>query len=141
MRMVFFYKMKAIQFALHAMIFIFACTIVFHLLVLTQVLPYTIVWGGKLKSIEDMFSFEIASIFTNILFLITVLIRAEYIKKIKSPKFIKALFWLMMVLFLLNTIGNLFAETNIERYVFTPITFILFVLSIIVIKNRKALNT
>jgi hypothetical protein len=133
--------MKAIQFALHAMIFIFACTIVFHLLVLTQVLPYTIVWGGKLKSIEDMFSFEIASIFTNILFLITVLIRAEYIKKIKSPKFIKALFWLMMVLFLLNTIGNLFAETNIERYVFTPITFILFVLSIIVIKNRKALNT
>lgn len=139
--MVFFYKMKANQFALHAMIFIFACTIVFHLLVLTQIIPYTIVWGGKLKSVDDMYSFEIASIFTNILFLITVLIRAEYIKKINAPKFIQVLFWVMMVLFLLNTIGNLFAETNLERYVFTPITFILFVLSTIVIKNKKALNS
>lgn len=31
---------------------------IFHVLVLFQIIPYTIVWGGKIKSISEMYILE-----------------------------------------------------------------------------------
>ena len=88
--------------------------IVFHLLVLFQVIPYTIVWGGRLKSVEEMYLFELVSIFLNLLLLFITLQKTGYIRQVVSEKAISIIFYLFLVLFLLNTIGNLTAKSSIE---------------------------
>ncbi|MEN9442639.1 MAG: hypothetical protein RLZ33_2716 [Bacteroidota bacterium] len=44
-------------------------------------------------------------------------------------------FWLFFVLFSLNTLGNLFAETLTETLIFTPLTILLAVLSLRLARN------
>lgn len=36
--------------------------IIFHFVILTRLIPYQIVWAGKLKSLDEMYAFEAASI-------------------------------------------------------------------------------
>ena len=37
---------------------------IFHLLILSQIIPFEIVWGGKLKTTEEMYVFESISAVT-----------------------------------------------------------------------------
>ena len=48
---------------------IYSLSIVFHLLVLIKIIPYKMVWGGRLKSDIDMYKFEAVSLTVNLLFL------------------------------------------------------------------------
>jgi hypothetical protein len=53
-----------------------------------------------------------------------------------SPKIITVLLWIMTFLFFLNTIGNLFAINNLEKYIATPITFLLGILCFILAREK-----
>jgi len=113
-------KQKSIK----IMLVLLSIVMVFHVLVIIQIIPYTIVWAGKLKSYKDMYEFEGSSIFINLMLILILLARGQYIQLPVSQQFISIVLWLFVLLFALNTIGNLFAKTNFEKFVFTPLTFI-----------------
>lgn len=118
-------KVIPVKLAIILIVAIAVIILSFHLLVLTGFVPYNIVWGGRLTDQKEMFIFESISIAVNLFFLCIVLLRAGIIKLSVSQRLIKFLLWVFAILFLLNTIGNLFADKNFEVMVFTPVTALL----------------
>ena len=108
--------------ASRGLVLIFSFTILFHIAILSQLIPYNIVWGGRLTSDTEMYQFELVSISLNIIFLLIGLIRVGVIGVKLHPRVLPIIFWLMAVLFLFNTLGNLVAESTLETLVFTPLT-------------------
>ncbi|MCG6976170.1 MAG: hypothetical protein LJE56_07125 [Acidiferrobacterales bacterium] len=98
--------------------------VVFHLLVLSGVIPYNIVWGGRLESAAQMYVLETVSLAVILAVILVVAIKGGYIKPFLPPKVVTILLWLLTALFALNTVGNLFAESTVETMLFTPITLI-----------------
>lgn len=116
---------------------LFGLTIVFHLLVVAKIIPFDIVWGGRIQSESEMLKLELVSIALNLFFLFVVFAKAEIIKVRISAKFFRGMFWLMTALFLLNTLGNLMSENHLEKIIFTPITLILTVFSLILASSKR----
>ena len=106
-------------------------SLVLHLVILLKIIPYKFVWGGRLKSDKEMYRFEILSIIINSLFLIVVLVQASLLTIEIPKKLINYALWLMTVLFLLNTFGNAISKNKLEQRLFTPITILLTIFSLI----------
>lgn len=107
------------------MLVIFTCTIIFHFLVLGGIVPYDMVWGGRLKNNEEMVRFEWVSILVNFVMLFVVLLAARVIPNNVPSIIFQVAFWMMAVLFLMNTVGNLLSNSAMEKAIFTPITALL----------------
>jgi uncharacterized membrane protein YuzA (DUF378 family) len=125
------------KFAIQAMLVILSSVILFHILVLTEIIPFTIVWGGKFQNLHQMRIFEGVSIIINALMIAVIAIKGRIIKLSVSVKIINLLLWLFIGLFVLNTVGNLFAKTTTETIIFTPITFVSAILCFIIVMNDK----
>ena len=125
------------QFAINTMITLLSAVVIFHILVLIQIIPYQIVWAGRLNSIAEMQRFETISILINCFIILLITIKGNYLNFKFSSKIINSLVWLFIILFSLNTIGNLMAKSNFEKLVFTPLTFILALLSFRIIKEGQ----
>jgi hypothetical protein len=117
--------------AAYIMIEVMAIVLVFHLLVLTGVIDFKIVWGGRLNTTGEMVVFELVSIVSNTLFLLIVLRKIGKLRFIPNEKVINGVLWAMAVVFLLNTAGNMLSLNYWERIVFTPVTFLLTVCCVI----------
>ena len=111
------------RFAINALLVLSSSTIPFHLLVLAGVIPYGIVWGGRLDNTQQMLVFEMISISINLFIIAVILMKGRYIKNFLSEKIITSILWAMTVTFALNTIGNIFSMATIETIIFTPVTF------------------
>jgi hypothetical protein len=107
------------------LLFILTLVILFHLLVITGVVPFQIVWGGRLKDTSQMLVFETLSILLNGLMLSVVVIQAGLARVSLHRLTLKIAFWLMGALFFVNTIGNLVSLDALEQVVFTPLTLLL----------------
>jgi hypothetical protein len=114
--------------AARLLILIFSATIFFHMLVLLRVIPFQMVWGGRLKDENQMVSYETFSLMIAATMLFVVLLQAGLIKAKISYIILRVLLWLMTALFILNTLGNLFSTNKWERLIFTPVTLILAIL-------------
>ena len=95
--------------------------LLFHLLIVAKVIPYDITWGGKLKTDNVMYVFEAASILINLFFIYLVLHRIGYVSPRLGQRTVTIILWLFFALFALNTLGNLFAATQLEWW-FTILT-------------------
>jgi len=131
-----FNKISKIQ-ALKIMLGLLSAVIIFHLLVIIRIIPYEIVWAGKLNSVSEMVVFEIVSILINILLITVLLLKANFIKHTINVKVINGVLWFFVGVFALNTIGNLLAESLFEKVVFTPLTLISALLIWIIIRKDK----
>ncbi|GAL87280.1 hypothetical protein CHU_2401 [Sporocytophaga myxococcoides] len=80
-----------------------------------KVIPYDIAWGGRLKSDSEMYVFETISILVNLFLGLVILIKGDYIRTSFNKKVIDIILWAFIVNFILNTIGNLFAKTILEK--------------------------
>ena len=98
-------------------------------------IPYDIAWGGNLTNDNEMYVFEIISVFINLLLCYALLIKGEYVKGLIPLKIVDISLWVFLVLFGLNTVGNAFAETTFEKF-FSIIT-LLFVLLLWTILRKK----
>lgn len=123
--------------AIHIVLIILSMVSIFHLLVLTQVIPFNIVWAGKINSVNEMRVFEFFSLTINTVLILVIAIKVNYLKWNVSVRFINGFIWVIFFLFSLNTIGNLFATTNFEKFVFTPMTFILAVLCLRIVREKE----
>jgi len=114
--------------------------IVFHFLIIGRIIPYEIVWAGKLKSVNEMCVFEIVSVLVNVFLLAVLLLKGNYIKHKINSKIISSILWFFVFVFALNTIGNLMAKSYFEKAVFTPLTLILAILIWIIIRKDNLTN-
>lgn len=109
------------------LLLLFSVIIIFHMLVLVGIIPYEIVWGGRLADREQMLVFEAVSIGLNLIMLSIVAIHSGLWKVKTNSRILIISLWVMTALFLLNTVGNLFSKSEMEKMIFTPVTLVLFV--------------
>jgi hypothetical protein len=122
--------------AIKTMLFLLVAVVLFHLSIVLKIVPYEITWGGRLKNDSEMYVFESISILINLLLITILLIKGKYLRELVSMKIVDIALWIFFVLFGLNTIGNIFAETNFEKY-FTILTLGFSVLIWIILRKGK----
>jgi hypothetical protein len=113
---------------------LFGLFVFFHFLVIIGIVffnyvPIDFLWGGRMQTREQLLVFEIISLTIMALCFFLVLVKSKRIKWPKIMGIVNLVFWLLFILFLLNTIGNIFAKTAFEKF-FAIVTFILAVLSL-----------
>jgi hypothetical protein len=118
------------RFAINGLSAILTLFVLFHVLILIGIIPYEMVWGGRLKTHAKMVTFETVSLIINLIMLIVVAIKADFLKIHLLPMIIKIVFWAMFALFTVNTIGNILSTNTFEKLVFTPLTLILALFSL-----------
>jgi hypothetical protein len=69
-----------------------------------------------------------------------VAIKANVLNVELPQIFIKVILWLMVFLFLLNTLGNVFSLNKFEQLVFTALTLIVSLLSLRLVLEKKNKN-
>lgn len=115
---------------------LFGAVLIFHFCILLKFIPYEITWGGRLNSDEEMYAFETVSILVNLLLVLLLLIKGGYLKAFIPLKLVNIFLWGFFVLFILNTIGNLFAKTTFEKF-FAGLTLAAVILLWIVLKKKE----
>ena len=105
--------------------------LVLHFIILLKLIPYNLVWGGRLKSDREMYRFEILSILINALFIFVILVHGSFFMIEIPKKIITYALWLMTGIFILNTLGNITSKNKLEQRLFTPVTLLLVLFSIV----------
>lgn len=121
-------KMIGVKNACNAIIFINVLAIIMHVLILFKVLPSDFVWGARLQNESQLVVFEIISITVQLVFILIVAMKAGYIFEGRFTRIVRAGIWLLFIVMVLNTVGNLASNSSFETFVMTPITAILAVL-------------
>ena len=118
---------KMISYRLSYVLFIvFSITaITYHVLIITHVVDYSNVWGGRLTRIETMYVFEAISLFMQILFTAIATLKYTKIGSATVQKILTLLLYVLSGFFILNTFGNILSTSLIEVLVFAPATFIM----------------
>ncbi len=131
------YNYIPFSFALWFLLILNSVVLVFHTLILMSVIPYDIVWAGKLKNTNEMIVFESISISINTILLFVLLLRGQFLNINKSERAVIIVLWFFVIVFSLNTAGNLFSKTSLETFIATPLTFISAILCLrLTIKNK-----
>ncbi|WKK80719.2 hypothetical protein [Marivirga arenosa] len=112
----------------------------FHLTIILKIIPYENVWGGRLENDDQMYVFEILSVIVNLYLILIVSQKGNLLKKVFSEKVVKISLWAFMILFGLNTIGNLLAQTTFEKF-FAIITLVSSILLWNILKQSKRLKS
>jgi hypothetical protein len=106
---------------LKILIVIYSIIIVFHTCILLKIIPYEITWGGRLQNDQEMYIFETASIAINVFLIWILLMKGDFVTYKFPVKVIHVILWIFVMVFVLNTIGNIFAKTILEK-AFTLLT-------------------
>lgn len=96
----------------------------YHFLVITQIVDYKYAWGGRLQNINQMYQFEAGSVVVQLFLFTLIIISAKFKPNDKVSRLFKILFYLLAIIFLLNTFGNLVAFSLFEKILFTPLTLL-----------------
>lgn len=107
----------------------FSClALVYHILIISNIIPFKYVWGGKIETREQLLVFETISILLNFFIIYLALSGAKMTKSLLPERLLTILLWFFAGLLFFNTIGNLAAEEMIESIIFTPMTAIMSIL-------------
>jgi hypothetical protein len=101
----------------------------FNACVMLQLVPYTIVWGGRLKSYDEMLRFETISIIINLFSGLMVLVKGDFVLP-KWKSLINPIIWILPVLNFLGILGNAVSKSDTERMLFLPFAIIMFFLTL-----------
>ncbi len=69
-----------IELAVNTILTLAALVFVLHILIISGVIPYQYVWGGRLESNEQMLRFESISMIINLFIIFIVSIKGNYIR-------------------------------------------------------------
>jgi len=115
----------------------FICAaILFHISVIARLVPYDIAWGGRLQNDTEMYVFESISILILLFWGLVLLMKGAYVKYQFKDKMVNTILWFFLALFLLNTVGNIFAKTNFEKF-FSLLTLVFAILIWTILKANK----
>jgi len=111
--------------AAKSLLALLSAIMLFHVLVIINVIPYEIIWGGRIRNRRELINLELISIIVNAIMIFVVLIRTRMVGFSIRRRWMRLLFWMMFAFFLLNTLGNLVSLNQVEKFIFTPITLFL----------------
>ena len=130
----------SLRIAVKIMISLVVAVTLFHLSIILKIIPYEITWGGRLQNDAEMYVFEIISITINIFLGLNLLIKGGYIKQVISLRIVNITLWIFLILFGLNTIGNIIAKTYFEKS-FALLTLVSSILIWIILKAKNNEHT
>ncbi len=110
--------------------------ILFHICIIVKIIPYNIAWGGRLTNDNEMYVFESISILINLFLSWLLLMKGEFVQFKFPNKTVNLILWIFFALFILNTVGNLFAKTNFEK-LFALLTGLSAILIWNILKHKK----
>lgn len=113
--------------------------ILFHICIMLRIIPYNIAWGGRLTNDNEMYVFETISILINVFLSWILLMKGDFVKFKFSENAVKIILGTFFGLFILNTIGNIFAKTNFEKF-FAILTGLSAILILNIIKQTNTTN-
>ena len=113
--------------------------ILFHLCIIIKIIPYNITWGGRLTNDTEMYVFEAISILINVFLSWVLLMKGNLVKYKFSNQVVNIILWIFFAIFILNTIGNVFAKTFFEKF-FAILTGLSAILIWNIIKEKKTTN-
>lgn len=122
------------------MLTLLGAIILFHLSIILKIVPYDITWGGRLTNDSEMYVFETISILINLILVAILLIKGQIIREFIPLKIVNIILWLFLILFGLNTIGNILAKTNFEKS-FAVLTLAFSILIWIILRKDKKAKT
>lgn len=125
--------------AIKIILWLHVLVILFHLSIVLKIVPYEITWGGRLKNDSQMYAFETISILINLFLCTILLIKGKYIRELISMKIVNITLWIFFVLFGLNTVANILAKTNLEKF-FILLTLTSAILIWIIIRKDKKIS-
>lgn len=103
----------------------FGAMALFHVAVLSGLAPADMVWGGRAaESATRLQVLEMIALIVTLGFAGIIYLRLKDIKQRRSRKSITIGVWVMTGFFVLNTIGNLASTTDLETWLFTPLTLL-----------------
>lgn len=113
-------------------VLLFILIIIFHLVIILGIVvfdfvPLDFLWGGRMKTKAQLLSFELISFVVMLMCLLIVLVRSGSLNIPSLSTFARVALWILVLLFLLNTFGNILAKTTFEKC-FGIITAILSIL-------------
>jgi hypothetical protein len=94
-------KIISAQTAGNILLVLFGLLVAFHILILFNLLPTNIVWGGR-----------------------AALSSSRYIDVNRLSSVIDIFLWIIFAYLLLNAAGNLASSSSLEKLLFTPITIV-----------------
>ena len=104
------------------MLISFGLLAIFDILILLNILPADIVWGGQIKDSATKLILETLTLFVTFVFAVIVAAKIDYIKVQKFKKAVNIGIWVIFAYLILNTIGNLASGVSFENLIFAPIT-------------------
>lgn len=99
--------------------------LLYHTLIIAQVISYANAWGGRLPSLQAMYIFEAISFISQLAFIGFALARYKKSGGKTMQKVLTIIFYLISALLFLNTIGNILSNSTFESLLFTPITLVM----------------
>lgn len=101
--------------ALPIMLGMVVLIILFHLGVIFRILPFEFIWGGQISTTSEMYLLVTISILLNLFLGLVLVMKGGYVKHWFGKRVTDFFLWLFLILFTINTIGNLLAETIFEK--------------------------
>jgi len=114
-----------------------AALILFHLLLLSGILPYQNIWGGRLQNDTQLYLLEGTSLLISLFLMLVLLMKTGNMRRWFSEKTGNRVLWIYFFYFILNTIGNLLSKSRGEQ-AFAALTLIFAVLLWRILKPEKA---
>ena len=115
-----------------------ALLMVMHVLILAQVIPYDVVWGGNIKDESQLYVFEISALVINGLFLLITAIKLGHIRAPRLNRAASIGMWITFAYFAMNIIGNLSSGVSWEKLLFAPLSIVLALLSLRVAIHQES---
>lgn len=116
---------------------LFFIFVVGQLLVAAGIIPTSIVWGGRQPDLTPALrvtSVAAAAILGAFIYIIRY--RAGLVGSVPQPTIIRVLAWVVAGYMVLNMLGNFASVSNVERFLFGPMTIVMAVSTLIVAASR-----
>ncbi|MDO6439563.1 hypothetical protein [Cyclobacterium sp. 1_MG-2023] len=123
--------------AIKIMFGLLGAVLIYHFLIFFEFIPYDKVWAGRLKSVEEMKTFETFSILVNVFMITVMIIKYQNLQNQNPNRIIDILIWVFALFFSLNTFGNLFSQNILELIFGTLFTLIAAILCVLIAKKKK----
>ena len=111
-----------VKWAGNLLLIAFGLLAIFDILILLNIVPSDIVWGGQIKDSATKLILETIALFVTFLFAAIVAAKMDYIKAGKFKKAVNIGVWIIFGYLILNTLGNLASGVSFENLIFAPIT-------------------
>ncbi|MCX6080316.1 MAG: hypothetical protein NTW32_12350 [Chloroflexi bacterium] len=115
-------KLMSVKWAGNLLLISFGLLAIFDILILLNILPADIVWGGQIKDSATKLILETIALFVTIVFAMIVAAKINYIQVEKFKKAVNIGVWVIFAYLILNTVGNLASGVSFENLIFAPIT-------------------